>query len=137
VTEPLREVAGQGARFIVLGLLNTGLTFLLYEALLWVASPGVAYTTAYVAGLAFVSVAYPRYAFRVARPGAAVVARIFTYYVLVYLGGMGLLRLADRWVGNPRLDIVVVLAVLVPVNFVVTRYLSLEALTGRTGPDSG
>jgi len=136
VTEGLREVAGQGTRFLALGLLNTGLTFLLYQLLLWAVSPGVAYTVAYFTGLAFVSVAYPRYAFRVARPTFATVAAIFAYYVLIYLVGLGLLALAGRVVANPRLAILCVLAVLVPVNFVVTRYLSLDALlAGRTGPD--
>lgn len=131
MTERLREVAGQGARFVVLGLVNTGLTFLLYQALLWVMAPGAAYTAAYFTGLAFVSVAYPRYAFRVARPTVATVAGIFAYYVLIYLAGLGLLHLAGRVVANPRLAILVVLAVLVPANFLATRFLSLDALFAR------
>lgn len=136
MTAGLKEVAGQGTRFVALGLLNTGLTFLLYQVLLWVVSPGMAYTAAYFTGLAFVSVAYPRYAFRVARPTPGTVAAIFGYYVLVYLAGLGLLHLAGRVVANPRLAILCVLAVLVPVNFLVTRHLSLESLFARrTGPD--
>jgi len=121
-----RETAGQGARFVLLGAANTIATFLLYQALLFVLAPGVSYTLAYFTGLAAVSVLYPRYVFGVRQLTFSTCAGVFGYYLVSYVAGLQLLLFAERMVGNPRIAIVCVMAVMIPVNFVATRYLSLR-----------
>jgi len=120
------RVIGQGARFLLIGLFNTGFTVLVYQGLLFFMGPELSYTIAYAMGLVIVSILHPKVAFQVAQPSATTVGGILLYYIAIYFIGVSLLHLLEPIVGNPRLTIVLVLAILIPVNFLATRFLSLN-----------
>lgn len=124
----------EGGRFLLLGVLNTFLTFLLYQFLLLFTPPGISYTLSYVAGIAFVSFCYPKYVFRVANFRFSIFAGTFIYYVISYLLGLMLLSLFNTQLGlNPRLSIVFVVTIMLPVNFIATRFVSFYFSTSRNG----
>ena len=112
----------QGLRFVGVGALNTFGTLLLYQLLLFVMSYTPAYAIAWIAGLVFVNLAYPYFVY--SKPRAT--RRETLLNSCYYIGSFGL-----SWVllygftnllhVNPRLSILLVLALVVPLNFLVTR----------------
>lgn len=117
------SLLGQGLRFVTVGTANTLGTLLLYQLLLFVMPYTAAYAIAWGAGLVFVNVAYPLFVY-----GKALASRDSLwntgYYLLSFAASWLLLRLCTVELGiPPRLSVFCVLAVMVPVNFLVTRYI--------------
>lgn len=114
----------QGLRFIAAGAMNTLGTILLYQLLLFLLPYGAAYTLAWLAGLVFVNVAYPRFVYRkpaVTRRDTLLNSAFYLLsfgasYVLLYLFTSAL-----QW--PPRLSIFAVLLITVPANFLITRWV--------------
>lgn len=119
------NILGQGWRFILIGLFNTGFTLLIYQGLLFFISPEFSYTVAYFTGLAIMSVLHPKITFRVKQLTVSTVKSIFLYYVAIYFVGIAMLHYLGPVIGNPRLSILVVIAILIPANFLVPRFFSL------------
>jgi len=121
---PASRLLGQGLRFITVGALNTLGTLALYQLLLFVVPYMAAYALAWLAGLFFVNVAYPRFVY-----GKPAVTRRDTalnsgYYLLSFIASWALLHLFTSTAGiQARLSVFLVLAVVVPINFMVTRLI--------------
>lgn len=114
---------GQGLRFLSVGALNTLGTLLLYQLLLFVMPYTPAYVVAWGAGLVFVNLAYPLYVYGKALAGRDSVWNT-GYYLLSFAASWLLLQLITAGLGvAPRLSVFCVLAVMVPINFLVTRYI--------------
>lgn len=119
----------QGLRFVAVGAANTLGTLLLYQLLLFVLPYTPAYVLAWLAGLVFVNFAYPRLVY-----GKPQVTRRETllnsaYYVASFAFSWALLYLFTSGLGiHPRLSVFCVLALVVPVNFLVTRYIYRPAI---------
>lgn len=119
-----KGLVGQGLRFLVTGAVNTLGTLLLYQLLLFVMPYTPAYVLAWCAGLVFVNFAYPYFVYGRAAVTLREAALNSGYYVLSFLASWGLLYLLTSKAGiPPRLSIFGVLVVIVPVNFLVTRYI--------------
>ena len=113
----------QGLRFLTVGTLNTLGTLLLYQLLLFVMSYTPAYVIAWAAGLVFVNLAYPLFVYGKALAGRDSLWNT-GYYLLSFVASWLLLQLFTAGLGvAPRLSVFCVLAVIVPVNFLVTRYI--------------
>jgi putative flippase GtrA len=126
-------LGGQGLRFLVTGAVNTLGTLLLYQLLLFVLPYTPAYVLAWCAGLVFVNFAYPYFVY--GRPAVTLHEALLNsgYYVLSFLASWGLLYLfTSKAEIPPRLSIFCVLLLIVPVNFLVTRYIYRPK--GRTAP---
>lgn len=110
-------------RFLLAGLLNTGLTYAIYLLLLPFTGYFWAFSIAYVAGI-FVSYALNTgFVFRVRRSlrGAALYPLV---YVVQYLVGLAALDAAIRYLGMPKpLAPLASIIVTVPVTFFLTRTL--------------
>jgi putative flippase GtrA len=108
-------------RFALLGGANTLLTLGLYWLLLRWTTHTVAYALAYAAGIVFSAVANARYTF-----GTQLTAQRFATFagvtLLLYAFNAALLEALVRWAGvDPRLAVLVVVAVSVPLGFIGSR----------------
>jgi len=127
--------AADGFRFLLAGAVNTLITLAVYQLLLFIAPPWLAYTMSWLVGLLFVVVFYPSRVFAGARRDLAARMGLGASYVAVFLLGLATLRILENGGVPARLSIFAVLAVTTAANFVVGR-LILKA-GGGSSSDSG
>jgi RimJ/RimL family protein N-acetyltransferase/putative flippase GtrA len=121
---PASRLLGQGLRFVTVGAINTLGTLALYQLLLFVLPYMAAYALAWLAGLAFVNLAYPRFVYRKPAVTRRDTALNSAYYLLSFVASWGLLHLFTATAGiQARLSVFLVLALIVPLNFLVTRLI--------------
>lgn len=128
----VKELAGQGARFVGVGLANTLGTLALYQMFLFVMPYTPAYAVSWFMGLVFVNLAYPRFVYdkREVRYRQTILNSV--YYLLSFAASWILLFLLTTVLGmSPRISVFCVLVVMVPLNFISTRYIYH---TGKTLP---
>lgn len=119
-----KDLLAQGARFILVGALNTLGTVILYQILLFVLSYSLAYALSWIAGLIFVNIAYPVFVYGKTALNGRDTAINSIYYVTSFCASWLLLYLFTARAGVPaRLSIFLVLVVIVPMNFLATRYI--------------
>lgn len=104
-------------RFVLAGAANTLFSIAVYQALLFVANPTVAYVAAYAAGIVFAYFAYARHVF-----DAALSARRFVLFALFYVasGCVGTLvnnALIDYLAWHARLAIFATVVIMLPINY--------------------
>ncbi|HEX2172316.1 MAG TPA: GtrA family protein, partial [Dehalococcoidia bacterium] len=136
------QLGAQVVRFLVTGGANTLLTLALYELLLLALPYWLAYAVAYAAGIVFAYVALGRFVF----VGRLTVAKLVGHgssYVVSYVLGLLLLVLLVEKVGIASwLAPILIILLLTPVNFIMsrlifTRDLSFRSLFGRGRPTDG
>jgi putative flippase GtrA len=114
-----REVA----RFVVWGVIRTGLAFMVYVCLLWLCPYGVAYTISYAAGI-FLS--YWLNAMFVFQEPLSI-GRALQYplvYVVQYFLGLGLLFLLVEVTHVSKIIAPVLIVIMtLPITFLLSRYL--------------
>jgi putative flippase GtrA len=107
------------ARFLVVGVVNTAVSYAVYLALLYVIDYRVAYTLAYVAGLAFGYWLQARFVFG-APAGTRSAAAYVATYVTMYAASVLILWVAVDLLGVPKpWAMLVALAVTVPTTFLL------------------
>lgn len=119
---PTRSLA-RPLRFLLSGALNTALTYLLYLALLLIASPAVAYTIAYLTGIALAYVLNRLFVFR-AHSGVRTAVLFPLVYVLQYVVSMVIVTV---WVDVLHMDArvapLIAIGVTLPITYVSSRRL--------------
>jgi putative flippase GtrA len=110
------------ARFLVGGAVNTIATHGLFMVLSWSMSPSVAYSIAYLSGIVLAYVINTAFVFRT-RASIGSAARFPGAYLVPYFVGLSLLMLLTRAGLDSRLAMLAVIAVNVPLTFVMTRYV--------------
>ncbi|RRY06290.1 GtrA family protein [Brucella anthropi] len=118
-----------GVRFIGAGLVNTVLTFLVFQLLLWVMSPGRAYALAWLVGLAFVVSFYPGRVFSGGEKTWLQRSLMGVSYALVFVVGFFALKLLVYAGISSRIAILVVIVLTTAVNFVSGRLISYIGFT--------
>lgn len=109
------------ARFVVVGAANTAASYGIYLLLLLVVDYRLAYTIAYVAGLALGYWAHAKLVFG-ARLGARSAAAYLATYAAMYLASLLMLWVAVDLLGVPRpLAMLVALCVTVPTSYLLLR----------------
>ena len=107
-------------RYLFAGSANTLSTMAVYQLLVTVFTPAVAYALAWLVGLLIVAVAYPKFVFRVtggwARGGAIAIT-----YAAVFVVGLLLIKLLDSLTIHNRLSIFLVLAVTTTMSYFGSR----------------
>jgi len=112
----------QFARFLVVGTANTAASYVIYLLLLLVVDYRVAYTAAFVAGLAGGYLMHARFVFR-ARPGARSAASYLVTYAAMYLVSFLVLYVAVDRLSVPKpLGMLAALAFTVPASFILLRW---------------
>jgi putative flippase GtrA len=107
-------------RYLLMGSANTLSTMAVYQLLVTILSPAVAYALAWLVGLVIVAVAYPKVVFRVtggwARGGAIAIT-----YAVVFAVGLLLIKLLNSVTIHSRLSILLVLAVTTTMSYFASR----------------
>ncbi|WP_185985340.1 GtrA family protein [Aureimonas mangrovi] len=111
------------ARFLVAGGLNTLLTLVVYQALLFVVPHQAAYALAWASGIAFVMIVYPSRVFPRGRTGMSDRIALGASYAGMFLFGLALLEALTYAGVAPRLGILVVMVATTAANFIVGRLL--------------
>jgi putative flippase GtrA len=110
------------ARFVLAGTLNTAASYLVYLLLLPVADYRVAYTVAYVAGLAGGYWANARFVFAAA-PRMATLTGYLLCYGATYAVSLAVLWGVVAWAGTSRpLAMLAALTVAVPLSYALLRF---------------
>lgn len=115
------QVRGEALRFLVVGAINTTVTYILYLALLLLFPYSISYTIAYVLGIGFAYFLNTRFVFRVQHTLAR-----FTLFPLVYsaqyITGILALFLAVNLFKIPdRFALIASIVTTVPITFLVSR----------------
>jgi hypothetical protein len=119
-----RPQARQMALFLAIGVSNTALTYLTYLGLLLITSYHLAYTGAFIVGLVYTGLLNIRVTFA-RHPTITAFAVFAVYYLLYYLLNLLLLQVVVEIVAiDERLALLVLLPVIVPINFFVTRLIA-------------
>src|SRR5690606_24053664 len=119
--------ASDATRFIIAGVLNTGLTTLIYLAGLFVVPSAISYAVAWMVGIAFVMKFYPGRVFVGGDRSYRGRVSLGLLTIVVFLIGLALLRtLIGQGVG-PRVAFLVTLIVTTAINFFGGRALSRRA----------
>ena len=107
-------------RYLLVGSANTLSTMAVYQLLVTILSPAVAYALAWLVGLVIVAVAYPKFVFRVtggwARGGAIAIT-----YAAVFAVGLLLIALLESLNVQNRLSILLVLPVTITMSYFASR----------------
>ena len=120
-TAASREAA-QVLRFIAAGAANTLLSVIVYQLALFAVSYTVSYGIAYVTGLAFAWYVYARHVFRAPLSAARMVG-FAAFYVASLIAGTWVNAGFIEWLGlQPRLAIFATVAVMLPVNYVGSKW---------------
>ena len=119
----MSSLRGQFARFLVAGAINTACTYVLYLVLLRPLGYAIAYAVAYVAGILISYALNARFVFRVPMRFADLL-RFPLVYVVQYAAGAVILWMLVERVGVPaQWAVAGVIAVTVPMVFVLSRYV--------------
>ncbi len=107
-------------RYLFVGSANTLSTMAVYQLLVTILKPAMAYSLAWLVGLLIVAVVYPKFVFRVtggwARGGA-----IALTYVAIFVVGLLLIKLLESLTIHNRLGIFLVMAVTTTMNYFGSR----------------
>ncbi len=124
-------IVRDASRFLLAGSANAALTFAAYQLLLFVLAPGLAYTGAWMCGLAFVVAVYPSKVFPDGRTGRGARTGMALSYIVVFGIGIVTLEALERLGVPPRLAIVLVMMVTTVANFAIGRTLLRGPAFGR------
>ena len=109
------------ARFIAVGAANTAASYGVYLLLLLAVDYRIAYTAAYLAGLAFGYWAHATFVFRARLEARSAVAYVATYAAM-YVVSLCMLALAVDYLGIPKpAAMLAALCVTVPASFLLLR----------------
>lgn len=121
-----------GIRFLIAGLLNTLMTFFIYQLFLFVTSPILSYTAAWLAGLIFVVVFYPTKVFSGGENTFKHRAFFAASYILIFLIGVLCLNLMIAHGLHSRLSIIIVMGITTVINFFMGRFINYYYARLRT-----
>ncbi|GGO65575.1 GtrA family protein [Nonomuraea cavernae] len=122
------------ARFVAGGATNTAVTHGLFVVLTWSMPAPVAYSVAYATGIVLGYVINTVFVFRI-RASLRSALRFPVVYLVAYLVGLGLVVLLTGAGLAPWLAMPVVLAVNVPLTYVLTRHVLRGARAERARPE--
>lgn len=116
-------IRGQALRFLVSGAANTAASYLLYLALQLAMPYQAAYAISFAAGIALAYALNVRFVFRATHTRAKALAFPLVYLFQYVAGALLLALLVERLGVAQELAPLVVVAVTIPVTFVLTRML--------------
>jgi len=124
----MKSIDATVPRFLVAGLVNTGVTYALYLLLLRILAYRTAFSIAFIVGILLSYALNARFVFR--RPATwASLIRFPLVYLVQYFGGLALVSILVEWVGVPTwLAPILALLVTIPLTYTLSR---LVFVSGR------
>ena len=117
----MRQTLRELARFLAAGAVNTALTYAIYLLLLAIAPYLVAYTVAYVSGIAISYLLLTRFVFRTER-GIATALKFPLVYLAQYAVGSAIIVLLVETFGvHASIAAIVAIVASIPVTFSLSR----------------
>jgi putative flippase GtrA len=110
---------GKWLRFLMTGGLNTALSYAVYLLLLPVTGYTVAYVAAFIAGLLLSLMLSLKWVFRVPPTWRRIAAYPLVYVPQLLLGVVMNQGLIERIGVDPRISVLIVIAVTVPLNYLI------------------
>ena len=128
-----RSGAGQFARFVLVGAINTGVSYVVFLAASLAAGYQLAYLVAYAAGIVSAYALNTRFVFRTS-PSFVTAAAYPLVYAIQYLAGALVLHVAiEGFAIAPRRAALLALLLTVPISFALNR-LVLNIGKSAQGP---
>jgi hypothetical protein len=115
------DIFADYGRFITAGVINTLLTFLVYQALLFALDAFFAYGLAWLFGFVFMICLYPSLAFPKSYRSKPRLIVLSLVYVTVFLTGSGVISSLIHTGISPRYAILITIVVTSTLNFFLTR----------------
>ncbi len=116
-------IGGDAIRFLIAGCINTGLTVLIYQILLFWLSSGISYVLSWVCGIAFIATVYPSRVFISGRSSGTARLQLIASYVAIFLIGLTLMNLLENLGVVGRLAIFITVGINTVINFLASRFL--------------
>ena len=113
----MNQTLAEAVRFSGAGLINTLLTVTLYQCLLAIFSPALAYAASWLVGIALVGAFYPRAVFKHRNGGTRVIRAAITIYLASFLLGLMTVRVLHYGFQLERTAVLLALPVTLSVNF--------------------
>lgn len=110
----------QIVRFVVVGGLNTAITAILFLILAGFTAYPVAYLISYTIGVAFNVYVVPRFVFK-RQPKIPTLGRYVVWNIVIAIVGSVLAGFCQNLGLNRLIALIVVMAIVVPINFLVSR----------------
>lgn len=116
----------EGARFVSIGIANTLIGIIIYQAGLFVLSPQLSYTLSWIIGIFLVVIVYPSYVFKKKSTATSKKFVIICLYIFSFIISSLLLNFLVIFVGiHSRISIFIVLGLSTILNFVGMRLVVL------------
>ena len=110
-------------RFVFAGLMNTGVTLLLFELLRRVMPYLAAYSITYVIGIGLSYWLNANFVFKIRKSVRNAIAFPLVYVVQYLVGALLLWALVGKLALHPAVAVIVVVASTLPLTFVLTRFV--------------
>ncbi|UXN66764.1 hypothetical protein N8E89_19340 (plasmid) [Phyllobacterium sp. A18/5-2] len=119
----LTNISSDGLRFVIAGLVNTGLTTAIYIGLLKSVGPTVAYAIAWIGGIMFVFVVYPNKVFVGGRSGFIDRFKLSVSTIAIFLAGVSMLNFLVVVTESAILSFCLTLVFTTLANFILGRVI--------------
>lgn len=110
------------SRFLVAGTLNTGITIIIYQSLIFIISPSMSYCISWCVGVILVSVIYPYFVFRANKTSSSNLSIKFALiYIICFFVGLAFNQVLILIFNIPRLAIIFTLCFTASISFLLMQ----------------
>jgi putative flippase GtrA len=116
------DLRATGVKFLMTGIINSGLTYLIYLLLLFVLNYRVAYLLSFVSGIAIALVLNSKFVFKTALTLRKASGFVAAYGLQLLVGILVLQLLVEHNTVSTSIAPLCVMVITVPLSFLMSRY---------------
>lgn len=125
----MKFIKAEGLRFLIVGCINTLLTYLIYLVLLNIMGYALAFTVSFVIGIIFAFFGYSLFVFRSNLQLQKLIQYPAIYWIHYILGLLSLLVLINSLVINDRVAPIINVVALTPITFMLNRIFLVKRVS--------